>query len=682
MTASISPSNATNQTLAWSSSNTSVATVSASGLITAISAGTATITATSQDGTNISSSCTVTVLAPVLITGISINPSTASILIGSTQQLTAAITPTNATNQSLAWSSSNTSVATVNSTGLVTAISSGTATITAAGQDGSKIASSCAITVNPIVVTGVSVSPTSASISVSGTQQLTATITPSNATNQNVTWSSNNTAVATVSSTGLVTGVTAGIATITATAQSTGMTATCMVTVNNTGFMVYFLDPSSWAKPAKVYWWDAVPSANLANATWPGVNMDTVGNNTSGWYKYYFANITSADVIFDDGTNQTANLSRSSNGWFMNSTWYNSDPSIVTGVSVSPTSVTLKSVGATQQLTPAITPSYAMNNTVTYSSSNNAVATVSSSGLITAVAAGSAIISVNTNQNGFTATCSVTVNTSNTIPVTSISVSPTSATLNVESEQQVTATVLPSNATNSSISWSSSNTSVATVSSAGLVQAISAGTAVIKASSEDGTNISASCTITVTNVTTYTIQNRWQTNTYLYDGGTGNVLYGTNPSSSAYQWIEVPVSGTNYIFLQNLATGNYINIQNLTGIVQCTAIQQTWWSAMWEFESAGSPWNYIENRWYPSDWIHIQDLKGYAEYAGANSSWWSAMWEIQASSSTTSDVLNESLEANASDSLTHKITVNIFPNPVLSGQQLNVSFNGVCENEA
>jgi transglutaminase/protease-like cytokinesis protein 3 len=94
----------------------------------------------------------------------------------------------------------------------------------------------------------------------------------------------------------------------------------------------------------------------------------------------------------------------------LNDTWYDTDPSRVTGVTVSPVTKTLASFGATQQLTATITPSYALNKNVTWSSSNSGVATVNSNGMVTAVASGSATIKVTTADGGKTASSVITVN--------------------------------------------------------------------------------------------------------------------------------------------------------------------------------------------------------------------------------------------------------------------------------
>lgn len=178
----------------------------------------------------------VTPPAPVSVTGVSLNKNATTIAIGANETLTATITPANADNQAVTWSSNNTAVASVDQTGKVTGVSAGTATITVTTQDGNKTAS-CTVTVpdpsaDPVAVTGVSLNKTSTSLTVGATETLTATVAPANATNQAITWSSNNTAVASVDQNGKVTAVAAGTVTITVTTQDGNKTATCTVTVS------------------------------------------------------------------------------------------------------------------------------------------------------------------------------------------------------------------------------------------------------------------------------------------------------------------------------------------------------------------------------------------------------------------------------------------------------------------
>ncbi|MDQ6528401.1 Ig-like domain-containing protein [Flavobacterium sp. LHD-85] len=511
----------------------------------------------------------------VAVTGVSVSPTTVTVGLGTTQQLNATIAPANATNQSVSWSSSNTAIATVNASGLVTAVSAGTTTITVTTADGNKTATS-AITVAAIPVSSVAISPASASLYAGNTQQLTATISPTNATNKNVTWSSSNTAIATVNSSGLVTAVSSGTATITATTQDGNKTASATITVNpNTNFTVYFYKPSNWGTGIKIYYWNALPTGVLATATWPGVNMTDAGN---GWYSYTFTNVTSTNLIFNDGTNQTADLSRNKNGWYMNSAWYDSNPGTgvaVTSVSLSPTTASLN-VGGTQQLTPTILPANATNKSVTYSSNNTAVATVNASGLITAVANGTATITVTTVDGSKTSTCLVSVTTAS-----------------------------------------------------------------------GGGNY-------------YTIKNRW-TGAYLSDAGT-NTGYGTSVSGNNYKWQKIAIDAT-YFVLKNVATGELMNIEGQTGNVQCNITDTTFWSAQWSSDYIDGTWTRLRNRWQTGNIIHIENLTGSAQYGNSQDGWYSAQWQLEATTVGTSK-----MALNVEEVSTIEPAISIYPNPAINNE--------------
>ena len=144
--ATVEPAEAANQTVTWSTSDDQVATVNSAGELTAVALGTVTITATTDDG-EFTATCTVTVAVEVIpVTGITINLSTATLLVGATLTLEAAVEPAEATNQTVTWSTSDPNVVTITPAGKVTAITAGTATITATTDDG-KYTATCAITV-------------------------------------------------------------------------------------------------------------------------------------------------------------------------------------------------------------------------------------------------------------------------------------------------------------------------------------------------------------------------------------------------------------------------------------------------------------------------------------------------------------------------------------------------------
>ena|GEM_PF-2129166 len=234
LTATISPdAYPGNSAIVWSTNRPDIATVSATGAITGVASGFATITAALASDPTVFSTCNVYV--PVLPTVVSIDPIIPSMDVGTSRDLTVQVGPAAADDKNVTWTSSNPAVLTVTSTGLHTAtieaIAGGTAVITVSSDAAPSVARSMTVMVI-VPVTGLTVSPTSATILVGNTQALTPTVTPSNATSPDVSWISNAAAIATVSNTGVVTGVSPGTAVITATTQDGGFTATCNVQVD------------------------------------------------------------------------------------------------------------------------------------------------------------------------------------------------------------------------------------------------------------------------------------------------------------------------------------------------------------------------------------------------------------------------------------------------------------------
>ena len=235
LTAIITPDNATNKEVTWKSSNEKVATVDQSGKVTAVGAGEATITVTTADGGH-KATCTVTVnekAEDVKVTDITINGS-ANMKVNEEQTLSASVTPDNATNKKVVWSSSDITTATVNEDGKVTALKEGPVTITATAADGSETKKEFNINISEAEVPVESVSLRGElELTVDEGATLTEEVVPSNASNKNVTWKSDNEAIATVTADGYVVGKSAGKATITVTTEDGDHTATCKVTVIN-----------------------------------------------------------------------------------------------------------------------------------------------------------------------------------------------------------------------------------------------------------------------------------------------------------------------------------------------------------------------------------------------------------------------------------------------------------------
>ena len=509
LTATVAPENATDKSVTWKSSNTSVAAVSSSGVVTAKAAGVATITVTTNDGSK-TAQCNVTVSVPV--TGVSLNKTSLSMVVGETQTLTATVLPVDATDKSVTWSSSNTAVATVSASGVITAKAAGSATIMVTANDGGSTAT-CAVTVS-VPVSGVSLDKTSLTLPVGDTQTLTATVSPSNASDKSVAWSSGNTSVATVSSTGVVTAKAAGTTTITVTTKDGGKTATCNVTVviPVTGVSLDQMSLTMVAGDNRTLTATVSPSdATDKSVTWSSSNTSVATVSATGVVTAKAGGSATITVTTNDG-GKTASCSVTV-----------SVP--VTGVSLNKTSLTL-SEGDTQTLTATVSPTTATDKEVTWASDNETVATVTSSGAIVAKNAGTAVITVTTHDGAKTASCAVTVKPR----VTGVSLDNTSISLTVGSTQTLTATVTPADALDKSVTWSSNNTSVATVSTYGVVTAKAAGTATITVRTNDGGK-TATCTVTVTAISVTGVSLNKSSLT-LYEGDSETLTATVSPTNA------------------------------------------------------------------------------------------------------------------------------------------------------
>jgi uncharacterized protein YjdB/Leucine-rich repeat (LRR) protein len=504
--ATVIPANAANKAISWSSSDTNVARVVAgkaegSAVVTAGSRdGTAIITVTTEDGGH-TATCVVTVRIPV--TGVRLDRPALTISAGEAASLKARVLPSNATNKAVSWSSSDTRIATVAAgptagSAVVTAgDTAGTSIITVTTVDGSFTAT-CLVTVT-IPVTGVTLSPTTLNLLSGETANIMATVLPIDATNQSLIWSSSDSSVALIAADGagsavVTAGYVDGTATITVTTEDGSFTASCVVTVTIpvTGVMLNKKMTINIGESASLTATVLPVDASNKAVTWsssdPSV-VKVVASNVAGT-----AIITAVGDIAGKATITVTTV----DGEFSASCVVTVTIP-VSGVTLSPTTLNLVA-GETGNLSAALLPVDATNKSVTWSSDNPAVARVtvahvSDVCIVRAINAGTATITVTTEEGNFTATCLVTV-TGEAIPVSSVSVSPSSLALKVGESRNVTATVLPADATNKAITWSSDNPDVATVNNAGKVTGLAVGTATITVSTEDGGK-TATCAVTV-----------------------------------------------------------------------------------------------------------------------------------------------------------------------------------------
>ncbi len=605
LTATIEPSNATNKKVTWSSSNETVATVN-NGTVTGVAeGGPVTITATTEDG-EFTAACTVTVTASTtpryeLVSSLEDG---GEYLIVSTNSVGSGYALKNlggsASGTSVSTSNAKTSVTIQNSDAPFIEIDDSDIVWTAAthgegfdltnngeffgagsrnlyvyssqpsdywtystsnqlvysgnsryiyyynnsyfysSSSSQKVYLFKKVNTTPVAVTGVTIDQDSATVKVGKTTTLTATITPTNATNNNVTWSSSNTAVATVDSTGKVTGVAVGNATITATTADGGFTDTCAVTVEESSGPEYYL-------------------IKIGNYIMSCESEDDYMTNTSGYEYHGLEKVTyNANEAAPYKTLWILEETDTENGYYIKS---------ASGQYLSASYVSNSSNGYTGTLTVGDTKDIWVVN----------------SGLETWQLEGSYLKSTNasvnprnvdiylTTRTGNNSTDFFTVGSSSNykesqliepdeiaapVAVTGVTVSPTTAEVTVGHTTQLTATVAPENADNKSVTWSSDAESVATVDANGFVTGVSAGTATITVTTEDGGK-TATCTVTVNPST----ESRYELVDSLENGG--EYLIVSANSGSAYA-LKNPganntnIANANYKTAVTIESGNYI----------------------------------------------------------------------------------------------------------------------------
>ena len=479
------PSNVSNKTVYWYTSNSSVATVSG-GNIYAKGEGEATITAISGNRQKIAK-CKVIVSKPqVPLTGIRLKENNVTVELGKTGYIGAIYEPENASDKVLYWSSSNENVAKVNE-GVITSVGKGTATLTAISRAGGKTAS-CTVTVedpNFVHINEITMKSEEVELKTGETGWVGVTYNPSNATNKVLTWKSSNEKVATVKE-GTIKAVGLGTATITATSEDGGKTATCKVTVTDGKKHIESISlktDSIEMKPGegKTIYAEYNPS-NVDDKTlyWKSSNEKVVTVNEGYVKAIGEGTATVTAVSRDGGKTASCKVTVTSGTVKLQSIKISSSTEILT-----------KGEGKTIYVT--YNPNNVTDKTLYWSSSNEKIATVSE-GYVKAVGEGIATLTARSKDGNKTASCQVVV-TDKVKEMKNISLKTTKETMNVGEGKTIYAEYNPYNVKDKTLYWISNNKKVVTVSE-GYVKAVGKGTATITAVSRDGGK-TATCEITV-----------------------------------------------------------------------------------------------------------------------------------------------------------------------------------------
>lgn len=377
-TASVDAGGGATTAVTWSSESPAVATVSADGVVSAVAPGTATIRATSTAAPSVSGTLGVTVRAARSIT---LSPLTATISVGATQAVTAAVQLDPGESTTLIWRSSTPAAATVSATGVVTGVSLGTALITALAAADTTVRASMAVTVASLV-RSIAVAPAAVTLATGTTQQLTATVVADPGLVTTVTWRSSAPAVATVSATGLVAGVSLGTTVVTAisTADTTVrasvnvVVAAAVRAVTVTPTAVSLFSGVTQQLTAAV-----TADAGLATTvTWRSSAPAVATVSATGLVTAIGPGTASVTALANADTTRRASSAIT----------VNPRPIVVT---IAPRVVGLVP-GATLSLAGSVSADPGVSTAVTWSSATPSVATVSAQGVVTALAAGTTLV--------------------------------------------------------------------------------------------------------------------------------------------------------------------------------------------------------------------------------------------------------------------------------------------------
>lgn len=452
-------------------------------------------------------SADVGTIQEVAVTGITLDRTELSMTKGEDVTLKPTIAPENATNQTVIWKSSDENIAAVDENGAVTAVAEGTATITATikkttADDAETMDVTCEVTVlGEGELARVELNQTKLSLTTGGSEQLEATVFPTDVTDATLTWSSDSEDIASVSNDGTVTAVAAGTATIKVTAAKGDkeVTAECEVTVTD-AVPVTGITLDQGTLDLKVGGEQTLQAtvtpedATSKDITWSSSaeNIATVDQNGK------VSAIAAGKAVITASIKKTPGADETLTATCEVTVSGDDGEGVTIQVLLDEPMISLKE-GEQKKITATVKPE-ADHTVLTWKSNDEAVATVSEDGTVTAVAAGETGIMVTAAQGEYTGTamCTVIVTKEGAVSVTGITLNKTEMNLEVNGTDTLTADVAPADATNKAVNWSSSNPSVAAVDADGKVTAAAVGEAVITATAADGSGTTAECKVTVT----------------------------------------------------------------------------------------------------------------------------------------------------------------------------------------
>jgi uncharacterized protein YjdB len=551
--AEIEPPSAINNEIVWTSMDTSVATVDQNGIVTLKKPGSTSILVSSKNDASVFAVCNLEVTKTV--SGIKLDTTTHDMYVGDTYRLTYTISPAGATESAVTWQSSNTSVATVDANGLVTAKGVGSAVIICKTKDGGYTAT-CTINVGR-VATGLKLDVTKLTLNTGDYYYLQYTLTPADTTEGKVTFASSDNAVATVSANGKITAKSAGTCVIAA-QTGNGTTTYVAVTVNQSTNGLKISERALEIKVGEMHEMDVTfdpTTASNQNYTWNSSRPDVATIDKKGYIKGIAGGVTVITCTSEEG------------GFI--------DYCIVTVIE-QVTDVVLSDhtyklgLNRTYRLTATISGETATNKDVTWRSSNPEVCTVDENGRIRGISLGDATIYCTAaDGSGAEDLCEVTV----CELVKKIDLDITYITLIQGHSYTITAKVSDDNATFKEVIWTSDDEKIAIVNPNGVVTALNPGSTVVRASANDTSGVSAICYINVIAPVYTTAIKFAESELVLIPGEERTVQYALVPNNTTetVSWssdntiVATVDQNTGHIVAKSVGTAN-VSIMTETGL--------------------------------------------------------------------------------------------------------------------
>ncbi len=512
MEANVLPLIATNRAVRWSVIDAEIASVDEFGLVQALRNGTTRIVASSIDGSRVSGSAAISITGqPVLVQSLAILGAMPISSPFGSLQLSASTLPANATNGAVYWSVSPLNVASIDANGLLQAYANGTATVRAQAQDGSGVFTTQDINISgqlvPLQAITLNGAGGASSITAErGSLQMQASFVPANASNTNVRWSVNDASIASISADGRLRAHKDGQVTVSALAQDgSGVAGSSIIsisgqwemtqslTVQGTGGLMAISVADGSLQMEGIF---SPASATMQDLVWKSSAPQIASISAQGLLSAHQNGSVTVTAITQDGSGvQGTAVIQLQNQALLTTNLQLQAAGGATGINVANGSL---------QLTPIFTPSGATNQNLVWRVDAPTIAIIDQNGLLRALRNGSITVSA-TTQDGSGIVASISLLISNQpIATSSLQIVASSTAIStVRDTLQLSTLFTPTNATNTAVSWHSSNPLIATVSNDGILSAVSDGVVTITALAQDGSNTAGSQAFTISNQRVY-----------------------------------------------------------------------------------------------------------------------------------------------------------------------------------